>query len=124
MSGKSRRSVPREELAQLEYVAVRSHSETIRILQLLRLEDRGRLTAAHFLALPAIVRTSDLGVVMPRAIAAGFAAGGGHIIIEPQLPLREFTVSLHWSRRYENDLAHRWIRALVVRLFRQDAVGA
>lgn len=118
VSGKRRRA-PLEDLAQLEYVAVRSHSETIRILQLLRLEERVRLTAAHFLALPAIVHTTDLGVVMPRAIAAGFVASGGHVILEPQLPLREFTVSLHWSRRYENDPAHRWVRELVVRLFRQ-----
>jgi DNA-binding transcriptional LysR family regulator len=118
VSAKRRRSVRHEDLAELEYVAVRSHSETIRILQLLRLEDRVRLTAAHFLALPAIVRTTDLGVVMPRAIASGFVAAGGHAIIEPQLPLREFTVSLHWSRRYENDPAHRWMRDLIVQLFR------
>jgi DNA-binding transcriptional LysR family regulator len=118
VSGRRRRTVPLEDLARLEYVAVRSHSETIRILQLLRLDDRVRLTAAHFMALPAIVRTTDLGVVMPRAIAAEFVAGGGHTIIEPQLPLRKFTVALHWSRRYENDPAHRWIRNLLVRLFR------
>ncbi|MCR5867938.1 MAG: LysR family transcriptional regulator [Aquincola tertiaricarbonis] len=124
VSGKRRRAAALEELAQLEYVAVRSHSETIRILQLLRLEDRVRLTAAHFLALPAIVRTTDLGVVMPRAIAAGFVASGGHTIIEPQLPLRKFTVSLHWSHRYENDPAHRWIRELVVELFRHKATDA
>ncbi len=120
VSSKRRRSVLLENLAELEYVAVRSHSETLRILQLLRLEDRVRLTAAHFLALPAIVRTTDLGVVMPRAIAAGFVAAGGHTTIEPPLPLREFVVSLHWSRRYENDPAHRWTRELIVRLFREE----
>ena len=44
-----------QDLAELEYVVVRSHSETLRILQMLRLEERIRLTAGHFLALPAIV---------------------------------------------------------------------
>ena len=116
---KRSRAVKLDALAELEYVAVRSHSETIRILQLLRLEHRVRLTTAHFLALPAIVRTTDLGVVMPRAIATGFVAAGGHIIIEPQLPVREFIVSLHWSRRYENDPVHRWSRSLIVRLFKE-----
>lgn len=119
VSARRNRAVKLDALAELEYVAVRSHSETIRILQLLRLEHRVRLTTAHFLALPAIVRTTDLGVVMPRAIATGFVAAGGHIIIEPQLPVREFTVSLHWSRRYENDPAHRWSRSLIVRLFKE-----
>lgn len=106
-------------LARLDYVAVRSHPETMRILQSLGLEDRVRLTAAHFLALPAIVRSTDLCAVMPRAIAHGFVAGGGCRIVELDVPLREFTVSLHWSRRHESDPAHRWIKALILRLFRQ-----
>jgi DNA-binding transcriptional LysR family regulator len=107
-----------EALQRLDYVAVRSHSETLRILQLLRLEDRIRLTASHFLALPAVVRSTDLAVVMPHEIARGFAAGGGYRIIEPALPLRDFTVSLHWSRRFEHDPSHRWLRELMCRLFK------
>ena len=122
-SGKRRRLVPLEDLAELEFVVVRSHSETIRILQLLRLEDRVRLTASHFLSLPSIVRMTDLGVVMPRAIAKGFVANGGYTIIEPHLPLRDFTVSLHWSRRYENDPAHRWFRQFMVGLLRQEPLN-
>ena len=115
---KSRRRLAKvQDLAHLEFVAVRSHAETLRILQVLGLEDRIRLTAAHFLALPAIVRTTDLGVVMPRAIAQGFVGGGGYIILELKVPLREFTVSVHWSRRYENDPAHQWLKALILHLF-------
>lgn len=107
-----------KDLSQLEFVAVRSHAETIRILQLLRLEPKIRLTAAHFLALPDIVRTTDLGVVMPRAIAEGFARSGDYVIVETALPQRTFTVSLHWSRRYENDPAHRWLRGFILERFR------
>ena len=111
---------PRTGLAALhglEFVAVRSHSETLRILQLLRLEDQVRLTASHFLALPAIVRETDLGVVMPEEIARGFAAAGGYAVIALSLPLRDFTVSLHWSKRFEAQPAQQWMRALVTRLF-------
>ena len=107
------------ELSRLEYAAVRSHSETLRILQQLKLHERVRLTAAHFLALPAIVQRTDLAVVMPRNIARGFAAGGAFTVVEPRLPQREFAVSLHWSRRFEPDPAHRWMRQLLLRLFRQ-----
>ena len=120
VSAKRRRSLSLDDLAGLEYVAVRSHSETLRILQRLRLEGRIRLSAAHFLALPAIVRTTDLGVVMPRAIATGFVADGGLTIIEPRLPLQAFTVSLLWSRRHESDPMHRWARDLLVRLFKEQ----
>jgi DNA-binding transcriptional LysR family regulator len=108
-----------EDMHALDYAAVRSHSETLRILQLLKLEDRLRLTAAHFLALPAIVRSTELAVLMPRNIASGFAQDGGYALAEPKIPLRDFQVSLHWSRRFESDPANRWMRQLLVSLFRE-----
>lgn len=111
--------VPMEAFRTLEYAAVRSHADTLRILQLLKLEDRLRLTAAHFLALPDIVRATDLGVVMPRNIAEGFAASGHYAIVEPMFPLRDFAVSLHWSRRFESEPGNRWLRELVLSLFQQ-----
>ncbi len=106
-----------ESLHELEFVAGRTHSDTLRILQLLKLEDRIRLTAEHFMVLPAIVGATDLAVVMPRNIAQAFAASGGYTLIEPPFPLRDFTVSLHWSRRFETDPANRWLRETLVGLF-------
>ena len=110
-------------LSQLDFVAVRTHSETLRILQLLRLEDRLRLTTEHFMVLPSIVKGTDLGVVMPRNIARLFAAEGGYALIEPPFALRDFTVSLHWSRRFEADPANAWLRQLIAGLFREPAGG-
>jgi DNA-binding transcriptional LysR family regulator len=104
-------------LHELEFVAGRTHSDTLRILQLLQLEDRVRLTAEHFMVLPGIVGATDLAVVMPRNIALPFAAAGGYTLIEAPFPLRDFTVSLHWSRRFENDPANRWLRQTLVELF-------
>jgi DNA-binding transcriptional LysR family regulator len=105
-----------EALRTLEFVAGRTHADTLRILQGLQLEDRIRLTAEHFMALPGIVAVTDLALVMPRNIARGFAAHG-YALIEPPFPLRDFTVSLHWSRRFEADPANRWLRELMVGLF-------
>lgn len=104
-------------LRQLEFVAVRTHADTLRILDLLGLQDQVRLTTEHFMVLPSIVQATDLAVVMPRSIAQGFA--GGYAIVEPAFPLRDLTVSLHWSRRFESDPGNRWLRALVEELFRQ-----
>lgn len=106
-------------LNELEFVAVRSHSDTLRILQLLKLESRLRLTTEHFMVLPAIVRATDLAVVMPRNIAMGFAEQGGYAIIEPPFPLRDFSVSLHSSRRFESDPGNRWLRETLLGLFAQ-----
>jgi DNA-binding transcriptional LysR family regulator len=118
VAGRKGRQFGAEALARLEYVAVRSHSETLRILELLRLEDRLRLTASHFLALPAIVRSTELAAVLPLEIAQGFAADGSCTVIEPRLPNRGFSVALHWSRRFEHDPAQAWLRSLVERLFK------
>lgn len=108
-----------ERLHQLDYAAVRSHSDTLRILQLLKLDHRLRLTAAHFLALPDIVKATDLGVVMPRNIAQGFLSAGDCVIVEPVFPLRDFAVSLHWSRRFEADAGNQWLRSLILALFKE-----
>jgi DNA-binding transcriptional LysR family regulator len=107
-----------DDLRLLEFVAVRTHADTLRILQLLNLEDRLRLTTEHFMVLPSIVRATDLAVVMPRNIALGFAEGGGYAIVEPPFPLRDFAVSLHWSKRFESDPGNRWLRQAIVSLYR------
>ncbi len=120
--GQPRMPMTVEDLQQFDFVVVRSHSQTLHILQMLKLEGQLRLTAAHFLALPAIVRETDLGVVMPFNIARGFVEAGGYAIVEPELPVRDFSVSLHWSRRFENDPGNRWMRQTLLSLFAAEDV--
>ena len=110
-------------LKTLDFVAVRSHSDTLRILQMVQLEDRLRLTTEHFMVLPGIVRATDLAVVMPRNIALSFAEQGGYAIVEPPFPLQDFSVALHWSKRFESDPGNRWLRETLVALFAEDGVG-
>lgn len=102
-------------LRELEFVAVRSHADTLRIVQQLQLQDRLRLVTEHFMVLPSIVAETDLAAIMPRNIAQGFA--GGYAIVEPEFPQREFSVSLHWSRRFEADAGNRWLREKIQELF-------
>jgi DNA-binding transcriptional LysR family regulator len=106
-----------EVLAELEFAAVRTHADTLRILELMHWQHRLRLTVSHFLSLPGIVRSSDLAVLMPRNFAQGFAQAGELAIIEPDLPLRDFTVSMHWSQRFDKDPCLQWLRARVAQLF-------
>jgi DNA-binding transcriptional LysR family regulator len=107
-------------LRELEFVAVRSHADTLRIVQELQLEDRLRLVTEHFMVLPSIVKGTDLAAVMPRNIALGFE--GGYAIIEPAFPLRDFTVSLHWSKRFEAEAGNRWLRELLLAIFRAPSL--
>ena len=105
------------DLTQLDYAAVRPHSETSRILHDLGLDQRLRLTAAHLLAIPAIVEATDLAVLMPQSIARRIAEAGALAAGEPPLPHNEIIVSLHWSKRFESDPAHIWMCRLLIRLF-------
>lgn len=104
-------------LRELEFVAVRSHADTLRILELLQLQDQVRLVTEHFMVLPSIVHATSLAAVMPRNIARSFE--GGYAIVEPDFPLKDFNVALHWSRRFEADPGNRWMRLLIEELFRQ-----
>lgn len=108
-------------LRRLDFVAVRTHGETLRILQQLQLQDRLRLTSSNFLALPEIVKRTDLAAVMPQNIAREFAASGEHAVLTPRLPQGQFTVALHWSKRFEADPAQRWARQLITGLFKETA---
>ena len=108
-----------EALHRLDFVAVRSHSETLRILRTLDLQDQVRLSAAHFMAVPSIVRQTDLAVIMPAEIAETFEAQGGYVMLQADLPESAFDVSLHWSWRFAREPANQWLRELVSKVFQQ-----
>lgn len=107
-------------LQQLDFVAVRAHADTLRILQRTGLQERLRLTTEHFMVLPSIVQATNLCGVMPRNIARGFVQAGGCTVLEPPFEGADFTVSLHWSHRFEADPAHRWFREVAVKLFAES----
>lgn len=111
-------------LAALDYVVVRHHTETVRLLDRLGLSDRVRLSTPHFMVIPAIVGATDLAVVLPLRIAAKFAHAGGFRIAQPRWSQADFVIALHWSRRAESDPAGRWLRALAIELFREPAPRA
>jgi DNA-binding transcriptional LysR family regulator len=106
-----------EVLSQLEFAAVRTHSDTLRILERMQWQQRLRLTVSHFLSLPGIVGSSDLAVLMPRNFARGFVASQTLEMLEPDLPWLDFTVSMHWSRRFDKEPGLQWLRAEVIKLF-------
>jgi DNA-binding transcriptional LysR family regulator len=116
-SGQASTQAAHDVLAELEFAAVRTHSDTLRILELMHWHHRLRLTVSHFLSLPGIVRSSDLAVLMPCNFAQGFAMEGTLDILEPALPLQDFTVAMHWSSRFDKDPCSQWLRATVSQLF-------
>uniref|UniRef100_UPI00333F9DCD LysR family transcriptional regulator n=1 Tax=Castellaniella defragrans TaxID=75697 RepID=UPI00333F9DCD len=114
---RTRKPIPLSDLQALDFVTVRTHAYTRDALRVLDLEHRIWLTTGHFMGLPGIIQATDLAAIMPRNIALSFAPIKRHIIIEADLPMRHFDVSLHWSRRYDADPANLWLRKLTLALY-------
>ena len=73
----------------------------------------------HFMVLPRILAETDLAVVMPARLADVFREMGDYAVWRPRVGLPAFDVSVHWSWRYEGDPGNRWLRELVLSLFRE-----
>jgi hypothetical protein len=70
------------------------------------------------MALPPIIRATDLAVLMPRQIGLRLEPIGAFALLEPALPQRDFSVALHWSRRHAQNAMLRWAREIILGLFR------
>jgi len=102
----------RSALEQLDFILVKSHAEPAKALHMLGLEARIRLTLPHFMVAPSILATTDLAVIMPARPAARYAERHALQVVEPDLGLPKFTVSLHWNWRFHNDPGNRWLREI------------
>jgi DNA-binding transcriptional LysR family regulator len=108
-------------LSQLDYVVVRQHAETVKLLDAMQLQHNVRLSTPHFLVIPAILSQTDLAVLLPLRIASKFARAGQFCVGHPRWGVSDFVVGLHWSHRAQNDPAHRWLRDIALSLFREPA---
>lgn len=104
-------------MQSLDWIAVRSHAQTLQMLHATNLDGKIKLTTSTFLALPDIVTNTDLAVLMPQAIARQFTPARSLLLLDTELPATDFTVSLHWSRRHAHAPLVRWTRDLLLRLF-------
>lgn len=103
----------------LDFLAVTSHSVPLQLLHGHGLGQRIRLSVAHFLAVPNIIRQTDLAVLMPRQIAQAMAQQYGCALLDLEhLPDAHFAVDLHWSQRFAEEPAKRWLLDMVQDLFR------
>jgi DNA-binding transcriptional LysR family regulator len=115
----ARRPPTRAALAKLSYAVIKSHGATARALKDLGLSGNIRLAMPHFLVLPRILAETDLAVVMPARLADVFREMGEYAVWRPRVGLPAFDVSVHWSWRYAGDPGGRWLRELVIGLFRE-----
>ena len=70
------------------------------------------LNVPHWLTVPNIVAATDLMAVISEKVARSFDSAA--LVLLP-LPFasQAFAWSIYWHRRYDNNKAHQWMRALV-----------
>ena len=72
------------------------------------------LRLPHFVTAPLVVAASDLLLVAPSRVAVALAAVAPLQILEPPLPLPNFSFTQAYGEMHRKDPAHQWLRAQVV----------
>ncbi len=78
---------------------------------------RVALRIPHFMAVPAIIGSTDYVVTVPNRLARALDNVVGIRAIEPPVKIPTFEIKQHWHERYHRDPANRWMRALVAEIF-------
>jgi DNA-binding transcriptional LysR family regulator len=125
-AGRAGRALSAAQLAQASIVVASPtatfHSSVEQMLSRMKLADRIVLRARHFGALPELALTTDLVAIVPQAYAKNLQQR--HDVRLWQLPQAPYyDVRLVWHASTARDPAHRWMRALLQRLFARPASG-
>jgi DNA-binding transcriptional LysR family regulator len=89
-----------------------------------RIPRRVLLRPPGFLALGAIVSTTDLIATVPRGIGEILARSGELRLLECPVKIPSYAVKQHWHARYHHDLGNRWLRGACAELFSVPRQGA
>ena len=84
-----------------------------RALTTLNTVPRFALSTPHFLALPELLRSSDLVAIVPRPLAEHFRCRAGLAVYELPYVSTALSVQLLWHERHDQDAAHVWLRQIL-----------
>lgn len=79
------------------------------------------VTTPRFLVVPFLVRSAPLIATMQARLATGFAGALGLTVSPVPVELEDVSMSMLWHASYDDDPAHRWLRATLVRLAAEDS---
>src|SRR5205823_3532118 len=95
------------------------HEVIERVLAEKGLTRRIALHVTRFLALPPIIANSDLIVTIPRALGDSYSTAANIKLLKPPVEFPSFDVKQHWHVRYHHDPGNKWMREVLVELFRE-----
>jgi DNA-binding transcriptional LysR family regulator len=75
------------------------------------------LRLKHYLAIPAILRESNLIFTVPYAIGTSLAEFANIKLLKPPIAPPRADIKQYWHARFHHDPANQWIRGVVAELF-------
>ncbi len=78
------------------------------------LSRRAAVIVPHFASVPFVVAASDLIATVPERTAQQFAKQLKLQVLSPPIAIPPFRMTMVWHERMEADLAHLWLRGLIV----------
>ena len=86
---------------------------------------RARITVPHSLAIPDLLRDTDMLSIVPASLAMSLAKHNELLRREPPYVGERSTIRAVWHGRDEHDAGHAWLREMVARTARaaEDALG-
>ena len=90
------------------------------ILSQLGIDQRNRVTVQQFLALPAIVQSSECIALLQRRLADALVKAYDIEILESPFEIPRLVLTAHWRRATDKDPASRWFRDLLRRSIPAD----
>ncbi len=82
------------------------------------------LELPHFVAVPYVVRDSELIVTVPEKLALEAAEPFGLVVRTPPIADLSFQVNMFWHRRVQKDDANKWLRDTLTLLFQETPARA
>lgn len=76
-----------------------------------------RLGLPHFVAVPYIMRTTDLVFSVPEKLAESVTDLFDLVAFPHPVPLPDISINLFWHRRYHLDAGNQWLRGLLFEMF-------
>lgn len=84
-------------------------------------EPRFQLTVPHSLAMPALMKGTDLVSILPCSLARHLVADGDFLMVLPPYPVASKTFRGIWHSRNDLDSGHMWLRQIVLRALEKAA---
>lgn len=100
------------------------HARVEAVMQQRGIKRNIALELPHFVAVPYIVRDTDVIATVPEKLALTAADTFGLVVRTPPISDLSFQVNMFWHRRVQKDEANKWLRDTLTELFQEKPARA